>query len=223
MKLSETTVELLKNFAAINPNMVFKPGKSITTMAEAKNIVAVATITEEIPSAFGIYDLTEFLSALSLVDEPELDFTADSVVIKEGKTSIQYFYSAPELLTAPTKQVTMPKADVTLNLSADVINKIKKAAAVLGHATLEINGKNGEVTVNVADQKNATANKYAIGVDDNNACKDAFSFVMVIGNLKMLPGDYVVSISSKLISHFKNATAPVEYFIALEKTSTFGK
>lgn len=221
MKLSEQTIDVLKNFAAINPNMVFKPGKSISTIAEAKNIVAIATITEEIPSAFGIYDLTEFLSTLSLVDEPELEFTKDSVVIKENKTSIQYFYSAPELLTAPTKQVTMPKADVTLVLSADIINKIKKAASVLGHATLEINGKNGVVTVNVADLKNATANKYAVVVDESNACKNDFSFVMVIGNLKMLPGDYKVSISSKLISHFQNTSAAVEYFIALEKSSTY--
>ena len=223
MKLSEKTIDVLKNFAAINPNMVFKPGKSITTIAEAKNIVAIATIDEEIPSEFGIYDLSEFLSTMSLFDEPELDFTKDSVIIMENKSSIRYFYSATDLLTTPTKQVNMPKADVKLMLSADVINKIKKAAAVLGHATLEINGKNGTIVVNVADLKNATANKYAIELDDKNTCKDNFSFVMVIGNLKMLPGDYEVSISSKLISHFKNTTSPAEYYIALEKTSTYDK
>lgn len=222
MKLSEQTLDVLKNFSAINPNMVFKPGKTISTISEAKNIMANATIEDEIPRQFGIYDLTEFLSALALVSEPDLEFTEDSVVINDGATSIRYFYAEPANLTAPTKQVNMPKPEVKLTLTADVINKIKKAAGVLGHATLEIAGNKGKITVSVSDLKNETANKYSIVVDEANACKEKFSFVMVIGNLKMMPGDYEVSISSKLISHFRNTGSPIEYWIALEKSSTFG-
>ena len=222
MKLSENTLDVLKNFSAINPNMVFKPGKTIATISEAKNIMASATIQEEIPSQFGIYDLTEFLSTLSLVSDPDLEFTADSIKINDGGTSIRYFYSAPEVLTAPSKNVNMPKPEVKIAFTADVINKIKKAAAVLCHATLEIAGEDGKIILLVRDLKNETANKYSIVVDESNACTESFSFVMVIGNLKMLPGDYTVSISSKLISHFKNTTTPVEYWIALEKSSTFG-
>lgn len=222
MKLSEKTLDVLKNFSAINPNMVFKPGKTISTISEAKNIMANATIEDEIPTQFGIYDLTEFLSALALVNDPELEFKSDSVVINDGATSIRYFYSAPELLTAPTRQVNMPKPEVKLTLTADVINKIKRAASVLGHATLVIDGASGKITISVLDMKNTTANQYTILVDKDNACKSNFSFVMVIGNLKMIPGDYEVSISSKLISHFRNTNAPVEYWIALEKNSVFG-
>ena len=203
--------------------MVFKPGTAVSTISEAKNIMASATITEEIPRSFGIYDLTEFLSTCSLMTEPELEFTEDSILLNEGNTSIRYFYAVQENLTAPTKQVNMPKPEVKLTLSADAINKIKKAASVLGHATMVITGAKGKVTLSVADLNNETANKYSIIVDEANACKEAFSFVMVIGNLKMLPGDYTVSISSKLISHFKNNSTPVEYWIALEKSSTFGK
>jgi hypothetical protein len=222
MKLSEKTLDVLKNFSAINPNMVFKPGKTISTISEAKNIMANATIEDEIPAQFGIYDLTEFLSTLTLVSDPDLEFTKDSVVVTDGATSIRYFYSAPELLTAPTKQVNMPKADVTLKLTADAISKIKKAASVLGHATMVITGKKGKVTLSVADLQNETANKYSIVVDENNSCQEPFTFVMVIGNLKMLPGDYDVSISSKLISSFQNTSVPVQYWIALEKSSAFG-
>lgn len=223
MKLSENTISVLNNFSAINPNMLFKPGKSIATISEAKNIMASATIEEEFPCSFGIYDLTEFLSTCSLMTQPDLEFTEDSVHLSEGKTSIRYFYAAAENLTTPTKQVNMPPAEVKLTLTADTINKIKKAAAVLGHATMIISGEKGVVTVSVADLNNKTANRYALIVDEANACKDTFSFVMIIGNLKMLPGDYTVSISSKLISHFKNTTTPVEYWIALEKSSTYNK
>ena len=221
MKLSENTINLLKNFAGINPNMVFKPGSSIATIAEAKNIMASATITESFPQEFGIYDLNEFLSTLALVENPELSFSEDSITIKDGKTSIRYFYASMDLLTAPSKQVTMPNPEVTFILSEDVLNKVKRASAVLGHANIEIKGENGKIVVNLTDAKNASANKYSIVVDENNACKEAFSFILVIGNLKMVSGDYTVEISSKLISHLKHTTLPVEYWIALEKTSTF--
>jgi hypothetical protein len=221
MKLSENTIKLLKNFAGINPNMVFKAGSSIATIAEAKNIMASATVAETFPQEFGIYDLNEFLSTLTLVDDPELSFSDDSITIKDGKTSIRYFYASMDLLTAPSKQVTMPNPEVTFILSEDTLNKIRKASAVLGHANIEIKGENGKIIVNLTDAKNASANKYSIVVDENNACKEVFSFIMVISNLKMVSGDYTVEISSKLIAHLKHTTLPVEYWIALEKTSTF--
>lgn len=223
MKLSDNTVDILKNFSAINPNMLFRPGSTISTIAEAKNIVASAKISEEIPSEFGIFDLTQFLSTISLLENPELEFTDSSVMVRDGNASIQYYYSSPDVLTVPNKTVNMPNADVVFNLSSDMISKIKRAASVLGHPTLQILGSKGKITLQIVDLKNPTANKYTIVIDEKNACNEVFSFVMVIGNLKMMAGDYVVSVSSKLISHFKNTSTPVEYWIALEKTSTFGK
>lgn len=221
MKLSEDTVNLLKNFSAINPNMVFKAGNTINTISEAKNILATAQIAESIEKTFGIYDLTEFLAAITLVEKPELILNESSITIKDGVTSIEYFYSSPDVLTSPTKMVTMPVADVVLNLSADVINKIKRASSVFGHASLAITGDKGHVSISILDPNNKSANKYNIQLDEKNGCTDPFSFIMAIDNLKMLPGDYTVSISSKLISHFKNNSIPVEYYIALDKASTF--
>jgi len=221
MKLSENTLNLLKNFSEINSNMVFKPGNTIATIADAKNIMASATITEEMPRQFGIYNLQEFLSTLTLVANPELSFSDDFVTINDGKISIRYFYSSMELLTAPSKQVSMPNPEVTFTLSEDTIEKIRRASAVLGHANFEIQGKNGLIIIHITDVKNASANKYSIVVDENNACKEVFSFIMVITNLKMVTGNYTMEISSKLISHLKHTTLPVEYWIALEKSSTF--
>lgn len=223
MKLSDNTVDILKNFSVINPNMLFRPGSTLSTIAEAKNIVASAKISEEIPAEFGIFDLTQFLSTISLLENPELEFTDSSVMVRDGNASIQYYYSSPDVLTVPNKSVNMPSSEVVFNLSSDTISKIKRAASVLGHPTLQILGSKGKITLQIVDLKNPTANKYTIVIDEKNACNEVFSFVMVIGNLKMMAGDYVVSISSKLISHFKNTSTPVEYWIALEKTSTFGK
>ena len=75
MNLSNETISVLKNFATINQNLVIKSGSSISTMSAMKNIVASAKVKETWPTDFAIYDLNEFLSALSLFEKPSLDFS----------------------------------------------------------------------------------------------------------------------------------------------------
>lgn len=223
MKLTTTTLEFLKNFATIQPNIVVKSGSTISTIAESNNILAVADVSEFFPQTFGIYDLNKFLSALSLMDDPDLVFGDHSVEIKGDRSSLEFFYADSSVLKAPTKTITMPTADVTITLDAETIASIKKASSVLGHATLAITGKDGVITISIFDPKVSTANKFTVTVDDENSCQNNFSFVLSIGNLKMIPGKYTVSLSSKNISHFKNEDAPVQYWIALERESTFSK
>ena len=223
MQLSSNTQAILKNFASINPNLVFNTGSKLTTISEAKNIVAAASIEEAVDTKFGIYDLDEFLSAINLVDKPELQLGESSVSITDGRTSIQYFYADETVLTTPSKKVTMPTSEVVIVLSEDVLAKIKKAAAAFGHSSISVNGEDGVVSVTTLDTKNSSSNKYTLVIDEENSAKNKFSLVLAIGNLKLLGGDYEVSLSSKGISHWKNLTAPVEYWIALETTSTFKK
>ena len=223
MKLSETTIDILSNFATINPNLLFKEGSTLQTISEAKNIMASATIEESIPREFGIYELNDFLSTVSLLKDPTLELGASSATISGADSdSIEYFYASKETLTTPTKNVTMPKADVKFTLTADAIARIKKAAGVLGHTAVQFVGNKGKIEAQVLDLNNATANKYTMLVDEKNACTEPFTLVMAIGNLKMIDGDYSVAVSSKLISHFKNTGVSVEYWIALEKNSKFG-
>ena len=64
MKLSDKTINLLKNFSTINQSILFKQGSRLRTISVMKNILAEATITEELPQDFGIYDLGQFLNCL---------------------------------------------------------------------------------------------------------------------------------------------------------------
>lgn len=224
MKLSKQTIDVLNNFASINPNLVFNIGNGISTISDAKNIMASAQITETFEQSFGVYDLSEFLSALSLVEDPTLEFSDSYLTIQNQNTSIRYHYSSPEILTTPpTKKITMPSIDVTVTITDELIGKIKRASNALGHSNLAISGENGKVVLAVMDPKNSTANTYSIILDENNSCKETFNFIVAISNLKIVPGDYTIEISSKLISHFKHSTLPVEYYIALEKDSTYGE
>ena len=224
MIISNDTLNVLKNFATINPNLVFKPGQELKTIAESKTIMASAKIVEDFPQEFGVYDLNEFLSVYSLIDNPTVEFEDKAMVISSGNVNqqkIKYFFSSPEILTTPQKDIAMPEPEVGFTLEEDTLNQIRKAAAVLGHNELSIKGNNGVLTASVADTRDATSNVYSIEIDNDNSCKNEFDFVVNIPNLKLLPGDYFVAISSKLISNWKNNNYPVEYFIALEKESKY--
>lgn len=223
MELNDNIIQTLKNFASINQNILIKEGNEIRTIAEARNILAKATLDIEFPGDFGIYDLNEFINVLSLVDTPRLSFNDEYVTVSDstGRSKIKYFFSASDTLTSPQKDITMPEPDVSFTLDNDTLNKIRRAASALGHTDVSITGKDNVITLSVLESSNTTSNSFSIDVDGEYSI-DNFKFILNISNLKIISGDYDVKISSKLISHFINKTNNVQYWIALEKTSTFG-
>ena len=224
MELSENTLQILKNYAGINSNIVFNEGNNIQTISEAKNVLSAASTVEDFPQDFGIYDLNEFLNVLGLVDVPNLSFEKDYVLISDssGRSKVKYFFSDPDMLTSPSKKIVMPQCEVQFTLDANTLSRIKRAAAALGHDEVSITPGNGHLTLSVVDSKNATSNTFAIDIAGNYPA-DPFNFVISISNLKIIPGDYSVAISSKLISEFSNNELGVSYWIALEKSSTYGE
>jgi len=222
MKLSSNTISVLKNYASINQNLVIKEGKEITTMSAMKNIVARAEVEEEFPQEVAIYDLNEFLSALSLFKSPNLQFQDTYVNITEEnnpKTSLKYFYSDPSVVTTPSKMITMPSNEVTFTLESSTLSDITKAAAVISSADLVLENTSGTSSLTVKDKKNDTANSYSMGVETKGEGK--FSFFFKVENLKLIDGKYNVEVSSKNISHMKNESTPIEYWIALEPESNY--
>ena len=221
MKLSDKTISLLKNFSTINQSILFKQGTKLSTISVMKNILAEATIEEELPKDFGIYDLGQFLNGLSLHHNPDLDFQDDSyVVIKEGRSRSKYFFADPSvIITPPEKSIDLPSEDVTFDLSTDQLDKLLKAAAIYQLPDLAVVGKDGVVKVVVRDKKNDTSNDFAITVGETDA---TFSFNFKVENIKILPGTYSVVVSQKLLSRFTNKNQDLVYYIALEPDSTFG-
>jgi len=222
MKLSTQTQEILKNFSTINSNLVVKQGNQLTTIAEAKNVIAIATTPESFDQEFGIYDLSEFLGMHNLVGtEPELTFSTESVQFSSGRSKATYRFADQSILTTPKSAVKMPSSDLTITITADNLIQVRKAASVIGHSIVSIQGKNGAVSLSVVDPKNSSSNTFSIIIDEKNAQTADFDLQFLIANLKVIGGDYKVDISSKLISHWVSSSLSIEYFIALEKTSTF--
>ncbi len=220
MKLSESTVNLLKNFSSINQSILFKQGNKLRSISVMKNILVEAEIAEEFPKDFGIYDLNQFLNGLSLHSAPDLDFTRDEfVVIKEGKMRSKYFFADPTVIVSPPeKEITLPTEDVCFELSSQQLEKLKKAASVYQLPDISVIGENGVIKLVARDKKNDTSNDFSIIVGETNS---EFVFNFKEENLKIIPGSYDVVVSSKLLSRFTNKNVNVCYYIALEPDSTF--
>ena len=228
MKLTEYTTQVLKNFSGINSNIVFSTGNVVSTISEARNILSTATIDMDLPSNFGIYDLNEFLGVLSLVDEPQIKIEDKYAVVGDstGRSKIKYFFTDTDMLTAPgavmlNKAQAMNDFEVTFTLDQDTLNKIKRASSALGHTSVSVTAADGSIALTVFDPENSTSNTFTIELAGTYESED-FNFIINIQNMKILPGDYTVGLSSKLMSRFTHAEKNVDYWIALEKTSTYG-
>jgi hypothetical protein len=219
MKISTTTRDVLKNFSTINSGIRVKQGNKVETISNMKNILAVATVSEEFPKDFAIYNLPEFLGATSLLEDPDFEFNDASLSIADDSSSLSYFYASEGMVIAPDKIITMPEAEISFDISTQLLNDLNKAASVLGVNDLILESDGTKVTLTVKDKKNTTSNTFSRIVGEGNG--DTYTMYFKIENLKVLEGSYAVSVSSKGISHFNNKDIDLEYFIALEPDSKF--
>ncbi len=221
MKLSKNTLDILKNFKEINQSILFKQGNSLKTISVMKNILAEATITEEFPKDFGIYDLSQFLNGIDLHQNPELDFVNDNyVVIREGKMRSNFFFAEPQVIvTPPDKEMNLPSEEVSFDLSTEQLDKLLKAAGIYQLPDLSVIGGDGVVKILVREKKNETSNDFALTVGETES---DFVFNFKVENIKILPGSYDITCSQKNISKFVNKNQDLTYYIALEPDSTFG-
>ncbi len=215
MKFSNETIQILKNFATINPNMIFKQGDILATINSAKSIFARVKIQETIPQEFAIYELNSLLQILSFAEDQEIEFGDKSLSVKNDMGSFEYFYCTVSFPTPPAKEVVL-EPHFTFELSSKDIQNITKVAGLLAAPNLSIVAKDGKVTMKIGDKKIDSVNNFKkiIGKFDGN-----FSCDIVTENLKMIPDDYVVTLSQKMACEFRSKTGSMVYLIAMEPSS----
>ena len=219
MKISNETKEVLKNFATINSGIKVNAGNKLETISNMKNILAVATVNESFPQGFSVYNLPEFLGATSLFEDPDFQFNEAAMTITDNNSSMSYFYASEGMVTSPEKMITMPEAEIVFDISSTLLSDLNKASSVLGVTDLVLESDGTNISLTVKDKKNTTTNTFSRIVGTGNGA--TFSMNFKIENLKVLAGNYTVSVSSKGISHFKNKDIDLEYFIALEPDSKY--
>jgi hypothetical protein len=218
MKFSERTNAILKNFAAINPSIMLNAGNIVKTISPMKTMVAVAKIQEDIPSDAGIFDLSRFLSVCGLYAEPEINFKEKMFEISEGKKKTTYKYTDASMMVTPSANVKLPAIDITIELPWATLQSVLKAAGVLQLPEIAFVGENGVCRLSAIKSDDKTADTYDVELCETD---DEFFMIIKTENLRLLPDDYTVSLSSKGISSF--SSKDVEYFIPVNSKSEYKK
>lgn len=226
MKLSEKTVSILKNFSTINQGIQIKPGNEIRTVSKLRNVLAKATVPDTFTDEVVIYDLNQFLGAVTSLSNPDISVVskgADSkkAVIQSGDIKVVYGLSNESMIVAaPAKDLKVENAEVKFTLTESSVNSILKFAGILGLENIVAVGDGKNVSFASMNTKDDDTNSTSIVVGTTDK---TFRFIFNTENFKMLPGNYEVSITAKGLSHFKNTKDPVEYWIATEAGSKYGE
>lgn len=218
MKFNQNTVSVLKNFSAINPSISMKMGNVLKTISPQKSVMAIATLDQDFEGNAAIYDLSRFLSTVSLFDDPEIVFLDNKFTIKGGRSRVNYaFASESMILTPPDKEINLPTTDVNVDIQWSDFDRVMKAAAVLKLPDIAFIGDSEGIKLAAINATNAVDDTFDVVLDTSPQQRE-FRMIFRSENLKMIPGDYNVQISSKGISKFSNDV--VTYYIAVESTSS---
>lgn len=224
MKLSPRTIQILRNFSTIHQALLFKQGRTIKVMSETKSILAKATLDSDIEGTWAIYDMPKFLGAVSMFEDPTLTPRDSYVEISQGNERINYVYAEQSLIKVPPeKDIVLPSPDVSFELKNETINRVLKGMAITGANALCITGEDGKIFLEAKTiaaskgQQPSGAPTYRAEVGETDK---TFCFIFTAENIKLLAGDYKVAISQKGLAHFVGVD--VEYWVAVEATSTFG-
>jgi len=226
MKLSKHTLEVLKNFAIVNPSILLREGNVISTKSIADNVIANATIAETLPVEFGIYELSFFLNTVSLFKEPTFDFSTKGHVVigdENTKTKSKYYDTEKEMIKFPQEN-GVKDGDVKLdfNIEKEQLAKMIKAAQVMSLKDVKIFNKDGKYVMTLHDIKNKIENTFSVELGDYDGTNE-FVLYFNIDNLRFIAGDYnvLVSIGEINFAHFQNTDVAVNYWIGLESGSVF--
>ncbi len=221
MIISKDTISVLQNFMTINPSIVLRKGNVITTMTPTDTIHAKAVVEDQFPRTVPIYDLSKFLGILALTkDDSEIDFGENSMTITQGKSTVRYAYTPENQIVSPPEgqSISIKNPDVTFELTQEVWSRLASAMRVMGFSEFAFVGEDGILSIQALSTKNVSSDTYSTNIGETDK---TFSCVVEANNMRIIPGNYTVSVVKQGLSHFKGDVA--EYWIGISNKSTFGE
>jgi hypothetical protein len=216
MKISKDTINILKNFATISNNLRIYPGNELATLSPQQNIFARVTVAEQFPTDVCIYELNSFLDLLSYMENQDVEFGEKSLTITNNGSTFEYRYADPSVIISPPAgknieldsfyQFTLTEADVNL---------ISKAIGITAADHVVFEGKNGQATLTIVNDKKGMGQSKIIGQTDLT-----FKALLNVGTFQIIPSTYTVTLSKLKFLHFKSENAQMpQYWLALDPES----
>lgn len=219
--ITTQTVDVLKSFEGINKSIMFRQGKMINTRSIGQNIIAEYVCDEEFPQTFAVYELSQFLSGLSLFDTPSLKFDNDDFVTirsQKGNRNAKYFFSDPSIVeeSSPERRLRFPEEDVVMEfkITESDLASLHRASGVYDLDDIKMETSPDGIVITVFDSENETNNTYSITVPGQFSSD--FCVFMKIASLHMMKGDYHVSITDESITKWKHNNLDLVYYISTE-------
>ena len=216
MKISKETLDVLKNYASINTNILVREGSTLATISTGKNIFSRTSVKETFDKEFAIYDLNSLLALLTLMEDTDVDFGEDSITISKDRSQFEYYYADPSIIVAAPDKTIEVDNYYSFELTENEVGMIMKAASVVAAPMLSVVAKDGTVTLSVGDPATPRSNtfRHVIGETDKE-----FDCRLAIENFKVIPGDYNVTLSQKKFMYLQNKANELKYWLALEPSS----
>jgi len=149
-----------------------------------------------------------------LFDDPEIQFQDTKFNISSGRSELKYTYASPTMIiTPPEKDINLPDPELQVKLPWKTIDSVIRAAGVLSLNEVGFAAFGTTVTMSAVDSKNPTADSFDVVIKDDYSGAP-FNMIIRTDNLKLMPADYEVALSSKGMAHFKSES--VQYWIAVE-------
>lgn len=220
MKISQNTIDVLKNFSSINTNFMVRKGNVLATKATGGTVFARATVSEDFPQEFGIYDLNSFLALVSLMEDTDMVFSQDYLTLGNDDSEFHYYYADPNIIVAPPEGQSIPVDDVVFdfNLSRKQLDMILRAAAITSAPSVSIVSEGGKVRLVVGDPETPNSNAYRLVVGESDK---EFTAQMKCEQLKMVLNDYKVSVCGNYTVYFENADKTYQMWVALQNVEGF--
>ena len=217
MKIETNTLNVLKNFAKINPSIIINEGNVLKTMSPSKTIMAKAVVNTEFEKRFAIYNIDRFISSVSMFTNPNFVFSDSNFKIVDENMAIKMNYADENSITKlPEKEIKLPSVDVTFKFTNEHFKVVERAAGVLQLPEVVVTGDGKNIYFQAEDSKVKNGDHFSLTLGETDR---VFKAIFKIDNLKIIPGEYEVSLSSKGLAHFSGKD--IEYWIAIEQSSTF--
>lgn len=224
VRFSKDTVETLKKLYEVNPTLKIVEGvKTLKALNETKTVGVYAEIDEELPRTFCIYDLKEFITVLSIIDKPVVDFSNDKYVTirsEDGSQRLKYMDGAENLISSFfVKDFRLPSEDIEVSVTSSQMKAVMDAAAALKLTFVGFKSDGKKIYFSAFDRNNGDGNDtngFSVEVGEST---DEFDMFYKANGFSILDGDCKFTISSKKIS--KIETGKRIFWMTLEADSEF--
>lgn len=220
--LTDATIEILKNFANINSQVLFKAGNAQRTCNPSRNFIADVELPQALPVECALFELNRLLGIIDTckgTSLPSIAFGEHSLVVEHDHGAVTIPYAHKDvIMTPPQQQFHLANPIASFDMPLSLWTKMKRTASVLETTVMHIIlNEQGELQVKLVNDKDTgdTAGSASYNMPNTkvqSAIKNTWA--VKFDALTLIPGDYEIAIGE--VGTSSSSTTLFGMFITLK-------